>query len=290
MPPSRTFKRSKRILKLVYANRFRKWLTTSPIVLKGSSVLYEQMTEPDDANLAGPLRLETIENMSSVLVENFVVLKYEKMGYQREHCEVAVFNNRGKFVAYYELNSNQFYESFVDKWTPEGGYNHSSADIQICNADPDHWTLIDQDLNWNESFIGDITECNFELFDSFLGRLSPTEVSFILMHALSEDTRVIYQYVLELDSVKDSNLLKATLVLWSGRSVLPRCLTKKVDRNYVSKSARKYCVRGRMSGFLGILSSSGTGSWMGPSFHTELRSIACMETMNASAHWPIRTL
>ena len=38
---------------------------------------------------------------------------------------------------------------------------------------------------------------NFELFDSFYGRLSPTEVSLILMHALSEDTRIIYQYVHE---------------------------------------------------------------------------------------------
>ena len=189
----------------LHANRFKIWLTTSPIVFEGSSV-----TEP---SLAGPLRLETIENMSSILVENFVVLKCERIGYRGAHCEVAIFNHAGKFVAYYELNSKQFYEPLMDERVQEGDSNPYPPSIQIRNADPDHWTLSDQNLywEWEGGFNGVITGCNFHLFDSFLGRLSPTEVSFVLMHALSEDTRVIYQYVLavfevfnqEFDRIKD---------------------------------------------------------------------------------------
>ena len=95
----------------LHANRFKTWLTTSPIDVRNlrGTGFHEERTELDDANLAGPLRLETIENMSSILVQNFVVLKCKKMGYKREHCEVAVFNDVGKFVAYYVFRSDQFY-------------------------------------------------------------------------------------------------------------------------------------------------------------------------------------
>ena len=188
----------------VHGNRFREWLTTSPIVATGSMVFHEEMVAPEDGNLAGPLRIRTIENMSTTLVNRFVVLHYKKLGYQREQCKVAVFNEQGEFVAYYELLSKQFYEPFVDKYVHEGrafnsrgGANHSTAEIQIRNCDSDSWTLSDQSLNWEwqEGFGGDVTSSNYDLFDSFYGQLSPTEVSFILMHALSEDTRVIFQYV-----------------------------------------------------------------------------------------------
>ena len=188
----------------VHGDRFRKWLTTSPIVATGSMVFHEEMAAPEDGNLAGPLRLGTIEKMSTTLVNRFVVLQYKKLGYQREHCKLAVFNGQGEFVAYYELLSKQFYEPFVDKWVhgdrgfnSRGGSNHSTAEIQIRNCNSDDWTLTDQSLEWawQEGFGGDVTSSNYDLFDSFFGQLSPTEVSFVLMHALSEDTRVIYQYV-----------------------------------------------------------------------------------------------
>lgn len=167
-------------------------------------VFHEEMAAPQNGNLAGPLRLEKIEKMSSTLVNRFVVLEYKKLGYQREHCKVAFFNEQGKFVAYYELTSKQFYEPFVDKYVHEargfnsaGGSNHSTAEIGIRNCDGKNWALWDQSLEWGwqDGFMGDVASPNYDLFDSFFGEFSPTEVSFVLMHALSEDTRVIFQYV-----------------------------------------------------------------------------------------------
>ena len=89
----------------VHANRFKAWLTTNPMTARGNRMLHQQMADPSNGALAGPLRLDAIQRLSSSLVNRFVVLEYKKTCYQEEHCKVAIFNGQGEFVAYYELRS-----------------------------------------------------------------------------------------------------------------------------------------------------------------------------------------
>ena len=192
-----------------HAQLFSTWLTTAPIITEHSRVFDREMRlkkwtkrvdrNSGQRNVAGPLRFDVLQEQSQNLVRRFVVLQYEKRSYQREHCKVATFDEKGGFVAYYELNSMQLYESVVDREVLFGAScNCSTPEIEICTCSAAaDWMCFHPGLHWEweGGFSGDVTRSNFELFDSFFGLLSPTEVSFVLMHALSQDTRVICQYV-----------------------------------------------------------------------------------------------
>ena len=67
--------------------------------------------------------------------------------------------------------------------------------VQNCNNGRDDWSLSNQYLCWDEfGFTGNFSSSNYALFNSYFGVLSPTEVAFVLMHALSEDAAAIFQY------------------------------------------------------------------------------------------------
>ena len=64
------------------------------------------------------------------------------------------------------------------------------------------WLLQSPNLYWScskdaecDSDYFNLAAPNYELFRLFLGRLSPTEVAAVLMHALSSDSRSIFGYV-----------------------------------------------------------------------------------------------
>ena len=56
----------------------------------------------------------------------------------------------------------------------------------------------DTEYDWNDGWVGTFLDVHSFLFESFIEVLSPTEAMFVLMHALSSDTRVIYAVVVSL--------------------------------------------------------------------------------------------
>lgn len=79
-----------------------------------------------------------------------------------------------------------------DDETGETFFMRSSAHFHI--RDGARWSLEMPQSNFyqHEEFLGQFTFCNYALFNLFRGILSPTEVSMVLMHALSSYTRVIF--------------------------------------------------------------------------------------------------
>jgi hypothetical protein len=67
---------------------------------------------------------------------------------------------------------------------------------------PDHTTIFNEwkwrfwqaqmDYEWQEGWMGDVSAPHYSLIESFAGCLSPTEALFVMMHALSSDTRGIF--------------------------------------------------------------------------------------------------
>lgn len=55
-----------------------------------------------------------IQQLSDTIHERVVLLRYEKTHDYESSC-VALFDGDGTFVAYYELHSEQFYETYVNK-------------------------------------------------------------------------------------------------------------------------------------------------------------------------------
>ena len=197
---------------LMQQQLFSRWLHAPSV---GNNEVFEEMTVEEVAeqkNLAGPLRLGAI---SPGLGQNFIILKYEKT-YEEEASEVAIFNNQGSLVAIYTFNSEQYYESYVNRdvmcagprvFNSRGGSNHGVGYINFYHSGhlnpgigviENAWKMnfVQTEWAWQEGFCGFVAESNYELFRLFHGKLSPTEVTTVLMHALSSDTRVIYSYVL----------------------------------------------------------------------------------------------
>ena len=96
-----------------HSKMFQNWLTSTASIKTGNAWI--DKLQPGNDQLAGPLRFDVIKRMGNLLSQQFVVMKYEKRGYQKEHGEVAVFNNSGELVAYYLLDSRTVYESQVLK-------------------------------------------------------------------------------------------------------------------------------------------------------------------------------
>lgn len=194
----------------------------------GQALMFEQWLENPTAgsmgakmqrsnsrkNLAGPLRLGSIQQHIDTLRERFIILNHEKK-HAQESSSVAVFDDEGSFVAYYNMTSCQFYESYCNKSAVDAQDLQWSPDLRIeCSAffhvgdHSDRWEINTQDLDWAEqTFIGNIIYPNYALFKNFHGTLSPTEVAAVLMHALSSDTRVIYWYVSTLFATMNVELL-----------------------------------------------------------------------------------
>jgi len=198
---------------LMFGNRIARPAIT------GSRVFEEQAgVESSKSNLAGLLRLSKIREFASDLKKNFVILKYDKT-YSKENSVVAIFDDQGCLVAICKFSSAQYYESYVDRsvltgegsggrlFNRFGGSNHSQLCPTFYNSghlDPGagklenawRFSTVQTDFEWQEGFTGYVASPNYALFRLFHGRLSPTETTAVLMHALSSDTRAIYTYVL----------------------------------------------------------------------------------------------
>ena len=104
---------------------------------------------------------------------------------------MAIFDNDGSFVAYYELVSKQYYETYVDRnvmtgsgraFNRHGGSNTSepcihmwsSAYFHVGDRSDARWKLTAPQLEWywQEGLLGDVTFSNHALFKLFHGILS----------------------------------------------------------------------------------------------------------------------
>lgn len=133
----------------------------------------------------------------------------------------------------YELVSKQYYETYVNRGVMTGGHcafstsggsntsephisMRSSASFHVGDRSDARWRLERPQLEWwwQEGFMGDVTFSNHALFNLFHGILSPTEVSVVLMHALSSDTRVIYVCTLAVFDSMDYSFQDVELDEW----------------------------------------------------------------------------
>jgi hypothetical protein len=196
---------------------FRGWLYR-PTITRANKVFEEMESGQVTDNPAGPLRLQVIAEMGSDIAQRFVLLDYIKC-YDYERSTVALFDKRGAFVALYKFESVQFYEDYVTKQQMTGGHRAFNAwggsncsmpsfDLSTSGSfpDPDHdatfnkWSLHDAQTEywWQEGWMGDVAAPHCSLIESFAGCLSPTEALFVLMHALSSDTRGIFVCTVEM--------------------------------------------------------------------------------------------
>ena len=156
--------------------------------------------------LAGPLRQDVLCTNAQRLSQQFIVLNYERT-YGSEKSEICVVDSRGNFVSYYEFSSDQFYEGYVTEDVME------SCDSQYVNMPrmimkvrnvsqaPEELNKFNSnrvDYHWRhgwgtyDGFMNDIAFKNKSVLCSTLDIISPTETIFVLMHALSSDTRSIF--------------------------------------------------------------------------------------------------
>jgi hypothetical protein len=205
-----------------HTKMFRGWLCC-PRITQGNAVFEEMAPEAVTDDLAGPLRLDVIAEMWTDIAQRFVILDYNKC-YDRERSTVALFDKKGAFVALYMFQSVQFYEDYVTKdqmtvFNAGGGFDCSmphfrlstsgwfTAEMHDDSDDDDDsffhcedatfnkWRKPRQaqtDYEWQEGWMGDVAAPHYSLIESFAGCLSPTEALFVLMHALSSDTRGIF--------------------------------------------------------------------------------------------------
>ena len=178
----------------------------SPRVTKANRVLCDELTKVPSKQLAGPLRLDVLSHNAQRLSQQFVVLNYEKT-YDSEKSEVCIVDSRGNFVSYYDFSSDQFYEDYVTKDVKqENGtraFNTSFGKKVFMSpmrmrvrtasqAQPLVGRGIQMEYWERGGWMGDIAFENKDVILSTLDIISPTETMFILMHALSSDTRGIY--------------------------------------------------------------------------------------------------
>lgn len=175
-----------------------------------------QFKKDDSDNIAGPFRKEEIKKMCERILQNIVILKYEKT-YRWEKSAVAIMDDEGQLLAIYKFFSKQFYEEhchclsmhdmkYGNIWCPDCNpcsmkITNSGALGRFPRQAENAWKFQRPDLSW-ECNQGDgcsrylsVAQPNYELFRLFEGRLSPTEVAAVLMHALSSDSRSIFDYV-----------------------------------------------------------------------------------------------
>ncbi|KAL7551582.1 hypothetical protein ACHAWF_015336 [Thalassiosira exigua] len=202
-----------------HAEMFRSFLRR-PRVTRGNHVWKELTGPPAFENaIPGPLRLDVIADRASDIEKRFAVLKYQK-SYDEECSLVALFDENGAFIEMYEFASQQFYEDYATKivMTGEGRSFTTMPSIELRSSsgscpenafgtlgrclgrqlgeDELQWKWRDlvpaqTDYLWQEGWVGNVLLPHINLIDSFAGLLSPTEAMFVLMHALSSDTRGI---------------------------------------------------------------------------------------------------
>ncbi|KAL9189342.1 hypothetical protein ACHAXT_011832 [Thalassiosira profunda] len=199
------------------AKMFRLFLRC-PRVTKGNEV-WGELKNTSEA-IPGPLRLDVIADNASDIEKRFVVLRYQK-DYDTEMSVVALFDENGAYVGNYGFGSEQFYEDYATKdvmtgggrcFNSRGGSNTSMPDFVLSSSTGSSPTrtldLLSNGVNndmkwrtplraqteyyWQEGWLGNVLFPHVALIDTFAGTLSPTEAMFVLMHALSSDTRSIY--------------------------------------------------------------------------------------------------
>lgn len=166
---------------------------------------------------SGPFRPNKIHQMSDVLAKNVIVLKYQST-YLEEDSAVAIVDDEGQLLAIYKFQSCKDYSMFCNcisrRDVTEGG---SCFGEQLCTLPritltnsgalrpgvrpaENAWLFETATLKWvcksdDEDFeMFDVAMPNIKLFRLFEGRLSPTEVATVLMHALSSDPTLIFAY------------------------------------------------------------------------------------------------
>jgi len=196
-----------------HAEMFSSFLR-NPRVTKSNKVWEELTTDEARASTAGPLRLYHIKEKASEIQKRFAILRYSKT-YDMEQSLVILFDEKGAYIGHYKFESEQFYEDYATKnimqggnefglgrnrvFNARGGSNTSMPEMGMCYTDNNwKWKMdfhAQTDYNWQEGWLGSFVDPHTLLIDSFVGNLSPVEAMFVLMHALSSDTRVIYVVV-----------------------------------------------------------------------------------------------
>ena len=179
------------------------------------------------SNLAGPMRGEKIQELADILTQSFVILQFER-SHEKEISAVAIINQcTGNLVAIYGFESQQYYETHCqcDSFHV-GNYCNAGARTIVSSGTFNEHLLNgaeENDFGDNTAGIskaenawifqavnikGDcvmVAQPNYALFHLFQGLLSPAEISATLLHALSSDSRSIYEFVVAVDKNLDGN-------------------------------------------------------------------------------------
>ena len=174
------------------------------------------MQPSDNHNIAGPLRLNTIAALASDIEKRFAILSYTK-SFDKEATLVILFDENGSYIGHYSFSSVQFYEDYVTKDVML--QNMLGQSMRAANSPPSmpnigllstdsgcNYNISSAEHKWREpeeaqteycersedGWFGNVVVPHMALIESLAGVLSPTEAMFVLMHALSSDTRVIY--------------------------------------------------------------------------------------------------
>ena len=198
-----------------HTKMFRQFLRC-PRITEDNEV-WEELTNPSDDNIAGPLRINTIAALASDIEKRFAILHYAK-SFDKEATLVILFDENGSYTGHYSFSCIQFYEDYATKdimWSgahfggrrvinSSGERNTSMPNIRLVSTDSGRWhdatgesmwrepNIAQTNYDWSDGWIGSVLDPHMTLIESLAGVLSPTEAMFVLMHALSSDTRAIY--------------------------------------------------------------------------------------------------
>lgn len=155
---------------------------------------------PPNDTIPGPLRLDVIAKHASDIEKRFAIIKYRR-AYHGEECFLAFFDENGVYCGCYELCCQYFRDNIpstkhstpdVMIWASMGAGVKTVCDLEEMKWKGDRHGWIDGEESY-EKHPGSLTFPHFPLMKCFAGLLSPTEIFFVLMHALTEDNRIIYE-------------------------------------------------------------------------------------------------
>jgi len=200
---------------------FQEWLKKPDITRRHGheNWLWDGMKSND--NLAGQLDIDRIAQSARALSFQFVLMNY-KRSYTHETSCVAIFNEQGSFIMYYELSSEMFYEDIPSpaslagetgaRFVIEGNdgrpmWNMCLPKITIKSTasifsmeenknDIARWKINEQDIAFGHYGLeeNETSPYNYTLYRQMETTLNVVESTLVLMHSLSGDPRVIFTY------------------------------------------------------------------------------------------------
>ncbi|CAB9514668.1 expressed unknown protein [Seminavis robusta] len=222
------------------------------------------------SNTAGPCRSKKIHEMRDLLAKTFVILNVQRPAYGEEESQIAILDGGGRLVAVYKISTRQDYQP--SRKRPRGaedphpchqpcifkmvtsaalfGTNHSDGVGDLAALDsPNPWLFSMVTLNeyFPETNVADFADAevawpNYKLFRLFQGRLSPTEIAAVLMHAATSNPQAIYDYVDAVHTKLDANFLPEGMVVLSLVELLQDVLD---DQDQVQQHMATYSNWGR---------------------------------------------